>query len=192
MTSHAQYLENALQIDPSKRKCFQRTLKSDAQVWTLVLLLLRFVCTYIYAFLSLFTFTFQLFLFQLLRGLSYIHQRYILHRDLKPQNLLISDTGELKLADFGKSDVQDVDVLLVVVCTCVQRYLTWRSMHGRTPTPFIHPHPFTISFPKPLNPPHSHLPIRPSPPPPALSPDGSFINNADLVLAYRRHYCERK
>ena len=44
----------------------------------------------------------QLFLFQLLRGLSYIHQRYILHRDLKPQNLLISDTGELKLADFGE------------------------------------------------------------------------------------------
>ncbi|KAJ7418164.1 hypothetical protein BTVI_30518 [Pitangus sulphuratus] len=38
---------------------------------------------------------------KLLRGLSYIHQRYILHRDLKPQNLLISDTGELKLADFG-------------------------------------------------------------------------------------------
>lgn len=46
----------------------------------------------------------QLFLFQLLRGLSYIHQRYILHRDLKPQNLLISDTGELKLADFGELD----------------------------------------------------------------------------------------
>uniref|UniRef100_A0A8C5QSB5 Cyclin-dependent kinase 14 n=1 Tax=Leptobrachium leishanense TaxID=445787 RepID=A0A8C5QSB5_9ANUR len=43
----------------------------------------------------------KLFLFQLLRGLSYIHQGHILHRDLKPQNLLISDTGELKLADFG-------------------------------------------------------------------------------------------
>uniref|UniRef100_A0A3Q4H3M1 Cyclin-dependent kinase 14 n=1 Tax=Neolamprologus brichardi TaxID=32507 RepID=A0A3Q4H3M1_NEOBR len=47
----------------------------------------------------------KLFLFQLLRGLSYIHQRYILHRDLKPQNLLISDTGELKLADFGENAV---------------------------------------------------------------------------------------
>ena len=47
-------------------------------------------------------FSLQLFLYQLLRGLSYIHQRYILHRDLKPQNLLISDTGELKLADFGE------------------------------------------------------------------------------------------
>jgi len=38
---------------------------------------------------------------QLLDGLLYCHRRRILHRDLKPQNLLIDRKGYLKLADFG-------------------------------------------------------------------------------------------
>jgi len=42
------------------------------------------------------------FLHQLLESIEYCHDRQILHRDLKPQNLLIREsTGELKLADFG-------------------------------------------------------------------------------------------
>jgi negative regulator of PHO system len=38
-------------------------------------------------------------MYQLLLGLAYCHQRCVLHRDLKPQNLLINSRGELKLGD---------------------------------------------------------------------------------------------
>jgi serine/threonine protein kinase len=34
-------------------------------------------------------------------GLAYVHEHGILHRDLKPHNLLLSRRGELKLCDFG-------------------------------------------------------------------------------------------
>ena len=38
---------------------------------------------------------------QLFAGLRYLHKNYVVHRDLKVSNLLLSDKGQLKIADFG-------------------------------------------------------------------------------------------
>ncbi|KAE8198274.1 hypothetical protein A4X06_0g2201 [Tilletia controversa] len=45
--------------------------------------------------------TTRVFMFQLLKGIAFCHENRVLHRDLKPQNLLINKRGELKLGDFG-------------------------------------------------------------------------------------------
>jgi tRNA A-37 threonylcarbamoyl transferase component Bud32 len=43
----------------------------------------------------------QYFVYQVLRGLKYIHSCNVLHRDLKPSNLLVNSNCDLKICDFG-------------------------------------------------------------------------------------------
>src|SRR5277367_1702377 len=44
---------------------------------------------------------YQSFIYQVLCGLKYIHSANVLHRDLKPGNLLVNADCELKICDFG-------------------------------------------------------------------------------------------
>ncbi len=44
---------------------------------------------------------FQYFIYQVCRGVKYIHSANVLHRDLKPGNLLVNADCELKICDFG-------------------------------------------------------------------------------------------
>ncbi|KAL6502360.1 Mitogen-activated protein kinase 4 [Orobanche hederae] len=43
----------------------------------------------------------QYFVYQLLRGLKYVHSANVLHRDLKPSNLFLNANCDLKIGDFG-------------------------------------------------------------------------------------------
>ena len=38
---------------------------------------------------------------QICRALEHAHSKYVIHRDIKPQNIVITESGKLKLADFG-------------------------------------------------------------------------------------------
>ncbi|KAF2317437.1 hypothetical protein GH714_022275 [Hevea brasiliensis] len=48
---------------------------------------------------------YQFFLYQLLRGLKYVHTANVFHRDLKPKNILANADCKLKICDFGLARV---------------------------------------------------------------------------------------
>lgn len=63
---------------------------------------------------------FQYFLYQILRALKYVHSANVLHRDLKPPNLLVNTNCDLALCDFGLArgfHVEGQDTLTEYVVT---------------------------------------------------------------------------
>ena len=52
------------------------------------------------------------FLQQILSGIEYLHKLGICHRDLKPENLLMDDYNNIKIVDFGLSNLYKQGELL--------------------------------------------------------------------------------
>ena len=52
----------------------------------------------------------QFLVYQILRGLKYIHSAGIIHRDLKPSNLAVNEDCELKILDFGLARAQEAEM----------------------------------------------------------------------------------
>lgn len=51
----------------------------------------------------------RFFVYQILRGLKYIHSVNVMHRDMKPRNLLVNSNCDLKICDFGLARLDDLE-----------------------------------------------------------------------------------
>ncbi|GMT26004.1 hypothetical protein PFISCL1PPCAC_17301, partial [Pristionchus fissidentatus] len=52
----------------------------------------------------------QLLIYQVLRGLKYIHSAGIIHRDLKPSNIAVNERCDVKILDFGLARCADLEM----------------------------------------------------------------------------------
>nr|CAG4639034.1 EOG090X033O [Daphnia magna] len=60
----------------------------------------------------------QFLVYQILRGLKYIHSAGIIHRDLKPSNIAVNEDCELKILDFGLARPTETEMTGYVATRC--------------------------------------------------------------------------
>ena len=76
--------------------------------------------------------TFPEILDQLLEGLEYSHSRGVIHRDIKPGNLLISEMGAAKISDFGIARLEQSHLTLMGEVLGTPYYMAPEQFDGQT------------------------------------------------------------
>jgi len=56
------------------------------------------------------------FFYQIINGIEYIHSKNIVHRDMKPENILLTKDNIIKIIDFGLSNYYNENMLLSTLC----------------------------------------------------------------------------
>lgn len=78
----------------------------------------------------------KVFLYQILRGLKYLHSARILHRDIKPGNLLVNSNCVLKVGDRARECCRGSELSLNAPTNCfvIRRFviLVWPVSKSRT------------------------------------------------------------
>src|SRR4051795_5784833 len=68
---------------------------------------------------------------QILRALAYAHRRGIVHRDVKPQNVILDPEGQAKVADFGIARVGNSEMTQTGAIVGTVQYISPEQAEGR-------------------------------------------------------------
>lgn len=63
----------------------------------------------------------------ILQGIEHCHERWIVHRDMKPGNLLVGEDGGIKIGQRNERDIASMDIhnLPLLVCVCSHLRSLW-------------------------------------------------------------------
>ena len=75
----------------------------------------------------------QYFIYQILRGLLFIHSANVIHRDLKPSNILVNSNCDIKICDFGLARPVDAQIQDHKVSFIYLFIIIYLSLHRQFP-----------------------------------------------------------